>query len=333
MNGSVPAVPHGLPAKGLPPPSPVDPPELANRRAGWKKYPMIMRHPAEQAAVVSNDRTVDPSTGREVWVNAPPGKSIRFGPVTVLNEHQEELHQSKGYRGAGDPAAIERHERAPIPAGYRYEEYPRILEDGTIDEGPDAPQAPDNFYPFWVRAEGWPDELVQDREEHQALLTKYGLEEPPPPVTEVEARDVKIASLEDQIAELKALILLQMKGAAGQPAQVPPAADAAEPVIPAASSEPPDQVKPEPVDSKVNTIEPAVEPRVPVPENTAEPAAQVSDEPGATDPANLQADPQPGGEPSAEETIKARMAELDAEEAALEVEESAEAPAKQGKRK
>lgn len=316
-----------VPKSDLPAPSPVDAPELANRRAGWKKYPMIMRHPAEQAAVVSNDRTVDPTTGRETWINAKPGKAIRFGPVTVLNEHQEELHQSKGYRGAGDPAAIERHERAPIPPGYRYDEYPRILEDGTIDEGPDAPPAPDNFYPFWVRADGWPDELVQDREEHQALLKKYGLEEPPAPVPEADARDVKISSLEEQIAELKALMLLQIKGSAGQPAQVPPAADAAEPVIPAASSEPPDQVKPEPVDSKVNTAEPAAVPAQPAP---AEAIAPVED--AAQAPAD-QVEPitAAAGEPSAEEAIKARMAELDAEEAALEVE--AEAPAKQGKRK
>lgn len=316
MQGSVPAV-HGLPAVGLPAPSPLDPPDLANKRAGWKKFPMVMRHPAEAPAVVSNDRTVDPATGREVWINAPPGKSIKFGPVTVLNEHQEELHQSKGYRSAGDPTAIARAELAPIPPGYQYAEYPRLLDDGSIDEGPDAPPAPDNFYPYWVRTDGWPAEVVQNREEHQALLKRQGVEEPPAPAPEVDPRDVKISSLEDQIAELKALILLQIKqGSAGQPAQVPPAADAAEPVIPAASSEPPDQVKPEPVDSKVNT---------------AEPAAQVSDEPVATDPANLQGDPQPAGEASAEDEIKARIAELDAEEAALEVE--AEAPAKQGKRK
>lgn len=317
MTGSVPAAPLAL--VGLPAPSPLDPPDLANKRAGWKKFPMVMRHPAEQPAVVSNDRTVDPSTGREVWINAPPGKSIKFGPVTVLNEHQEELHQSKGYRSAGDPTAIARAQLAPIPPGYHYDEYPRILEDGSIDEGPDAPQPADNFYPYYVRTEGWEPERVENREEHQALLKKRGIEEPPPPAPEVDSRDAKISSLEDQIAELKALVVAAVRQNAGQPAQVPPAADAAEAGISEASSELPDQVE-------AITIKPAREQ-----DRAAEAAAQVSDEPGATDPANLQADPQPAGEASAEEEIKARIAELDAEEAALEVE--AEAPAKQGKRK
>jgi hypothetical protein len=252
-------------AAELPPPSPLDGADVANKRAGWKKFPMVMRHPAERPAVVSNDRQVGPD-GREVWVNSPPGAPIMYGPVTVLNEHQEELHQSKGYRGHGDPAAIERHERAPTPPGYVYAEYPRLLEDGSIDEGPDAPAPPDNFYPYYVRMDGWEPERVEDREEHQALLKRRGVEEPPPVEAKLDDRDAKIALLEEQLAELRALVALAVRS---QPATAP--------------------IEAPPVDLKVNTAE------------LPPPAPITQDVLGAF------------VEPTAEEEIKARLAELEAE--------------------
>ena len=300
MQGSVPSA--GKAAAELPPPSPLDTPDLANRRAGWKKYPMIMRHPAEKPAVVSNDRQVG-ADGREVWVNAPPGQPIKFGPVTVLNEHQEELHKSKGYVGAGDAKAIERHERAPIPPGYVYEEYPRILPDGSIDQGPDAPAPPDNFYPYWVRMDGWPDELVEDREAHQALLKKRGVEEPPPPAPVVDERDTRIADLEAKLAEMKDLVTMLVRRVAGQPAQVPPA-DAVAAGNAAAPAELPGQAEGAPADLEVNT------------------AAEV--DPNGPAIVTAIGEAQLAAEPSAEDVIKARIAELDAEEAALGPDDRAE---------
>ena len=268
MAGSVPNTAQAV-REALPPPEATDSPDLANKRAGWRKFPMVMRHPAFQPAIVSNDRTVD-AEGREKWVNAPPGKPIMWPPVTVLNEAQEELHRSRGYVGSGDPVALNHAEVAPEPPGYVYQEYPRLLDDGTLDLGPDAPKPPDNFYPYWVRMPGWPDELVEDQEAHAALLAKRGIEGPPRPPDPVDARDVEIASLKAQLEEVKALILAQARGQLG--GAPTPAADATEPAPPIETPAEP-AYDPENHPGEAAEVERELEAEQPPTETAEEPAA------------------------------------------------------------
>jgi hypothetical protein len=143
----------------------------------FDEYPKWMRHPAEQAAVVSDDY----AQGQNRATTAAPGKALRFPPVCVQNADQEAYHAAQGYvpSGKSDPSAFLKATISPTPPGYQHHEYPRMLPGGLIDQGPNAPQPPDNFYPYWLRMDGYEPTLVQDREEHEAVLKARGASEPP----------------------------------------------------------------------------------------------------------------------------------------------------------
>ncbi len=163
----------------------------------FKKYPLWMRHPHEKPAVISDD-----------WCNGPPslsfgaqaGKSLRFAPVMVVDQDAEDYHRAQGYEPVnGNPTAYLKAVIAPEPAGHVHHEYPKMV-DGQIDLGPDAPPPPDNFYPYYVRMEGYEPTLVQDKDEHQALLEERGTGLPPAS----DVADQEIAELERRLAELRA---------------------------------------------------------------------------------------------------------------------------------
>lgn len=135
----------------------------------FARFPMWMRHPAQQAAVISDDY----AGGERRATDARPGAPLRFPPVMVENEDQEEYHRAQGYEpSAGNPTAFLKATVAPEPPGYQRHEYPRMLPGGMIDQGPDAPKPPDNYYPLWVRMDGYEPTLVQNKEEHEALLAE-----------------------------------------------------------------------------------------------------------------------------------------------------------------
>lgn len=167
--------------------------------AQFQRFPMWMRHPCEQAAVVSSDEQVLPN-GQRVWVDAQPGKPLRFPPVMVQNEDQEEYHKAQGYVPAnGNPTAFIKATVAPDPPGYQHHEYPRMV-NGRVEQGPNAPKPLDNRYPMWVRMAGYPEVLVDDEEEHNALLAARGVKKDERPVSDAEAECVAaiLAAAESQ---------------------------------------------------------------------------------------------------------------------------------------
>src|SRR5690348_4604867 len=107
----------------------------------FQKYPMWMRHPHEQPAVISDDYAEGQNRPRD----ARPGRPLKFPPVMVEDKDAEDYHAAQGYVAvSGNPTAFIRAVTAPLPPGHVHHEYPRMV-DGQIDLGPDAPEPPDNF--------------------------------------------------------------------------------------------------------------------------------------------------------------------------------------------
>jgi len=268
------------------------------KKTGFQEFPKWMRHPAEREAVVCDEREVDPATGRERWVNKPPGQPVKFPPCMALDADQEAYFRAQGYLAAdGDAAAYSRATVAPLPDGYVHREYPLMLPDGTIDLGPDAPQPPDNFYPYWLRSPGYEPTLVQDVEEHQAVLRERGIEPPKAPSDEDE-----IEELEWRLAELRAK-------KAERPAQTLPSA-AADPAANEAEAPGPVEDRPAEIDLQA-------------PEKLAE---LLEGQSGEVVDINVNA------KTAAEAEVTARLAELEAEEPVARA-PAHEAQAKGGKRR
>lgn len=257
------------------------------KKTGFQEFPKWMRHPAEREAVVCNEEEVDPVTGRRYWVHKPPGQPVKFPPCMAIDADQEAYFRAQGYVAAdGDPAAYHRATIAPVPDGYVHREYPLMLADGTIDLGPDAPPAPTNFYPYYVRMPGYEPTLVENVEEHQTVLRDRGVEPEPEPSEEDE-----IAELERRLAELQAKKAERLDPVR-QPEGFQSEAAPAEPADPTAASEAPGPVDDQPSDGE--TQAPAAEELLEVEEQTAA-VEDVKTE--------------------AENEVTARLAEIEAEQA------------------
>jgi hypothetical protein len=175
----------------------------------YKRFPLWMKHPHEQAAEICDERVVD-GNGKERWVNKPPGKAIKFGPCQALDAQQEEYFRAQGYLPIGEPdqGAYDRATIAAPPPGYQHHEFPKMLPDGTIDLGPDAPPPPSNFYPYYLRMEGYEPTLVQDLDEHQELLRERQTSLPQRQAEDVEREmeelEAKLAALREKRAAIGA---------------------------------------------------------------------------------------------------------------------------------
>lgn len=231
------------------------------KKTGFQEFPKWMRHPAEREAVVCNEEEVDPVTGRRYWVHKPPGQPVKFPPCQAVDADQEAYFRAQGYVAAeGDAAAFNRATIAPLPDGYVHREYPLVLPDGTIDLGPDAPQAPSNFYPYFVRMPGYEPTRVENVDEHQELLRDRGVE----PVQEVSEED-EIDELERRLAALRA-----KKAERPDPVQQPKELQSkAAPGDPAALSEAPGPLNDQPGEGE--TQAPAAEVVEELEEQTGEP--------------------------------------------------------------
>jgi len=140
----------------------------------YQRYPMVMKHPGERPAVIS----------QWVWDTAPPGgvpttgrhvpehgEPARFQPVTVHNADDEEYHAAQGYRApGGDPQAFVQQVNDNIvnrkPSGYAFSEYPKWV-DGVLVQDPGKPQTNFQEYPKWVG-----DVLVTSAAQEAAMKVK-----------------------------------------------------------------------------------------------------------------------------------------------------------------
>lgn len=137
------------------------------------EYPKHMAHPGFQPGKVGSE--VKSPHGFSYHVG---GEAIRFPPVLVQNEDQEEYHKSQGYVSIGksDPAAFARAVQAAAPQAEHHE--------------------PDQ-YPKWIAALG---RAVASAEEEAELL---GLPPPAPPASSEEpsatpALSTEVATLLDR---------------------------------------------------------------------------------------------------------------------------------------
>lgn len=130
----------------------------------YQRYPMVMRHPGQRAAVISQ---WDEKLKRHVPEHGEPAK---FQPVTVHNADDEEYHAAQGYRPLGGDAQtftqqVNDNIVNPKPAGYSFSEYPKWV-DGVLVQDPAKPVTTFQEYPKWVG-----DVLVGSAAEEAALKT------------------------------------------------------------------------------------------------------------------------------------------------------------------
>jgi len=85
----------------------------------FERYPMVMRHPAEAPAIVSQ-------WNEQLQRHVPEhGQAAKFQPVTVNDADQEAYHAAQGYVGSGDPQSFESAVSNPLPGNYQFQEYPK----------------------------------------------------------------------------------------------------------------------------------------------------------------------------------------------------------------
>lgn len=85
---------------------------------GYERYPLIMRHPNEQPAVI----------GKE----AGQGSPAKLQPVTVMTWDQEQEYIAKGYKSNTSQQAFEDLAAIPDPE-YAYQEYPKWVGDRIVN--------------------------------------------------------------------------------------------------------------------------------------------------------------------------------------------------------
>ncbi len=189
----------------------------------YQRYPMVMKHPGERPAVISQwvwdpvPAGGVPTTGRHVPEHGEPA---RFQPVTVNNADDEEYHAAQGYRPlGGDAQAFTQQVNDNIvnrkPPGYAFSEYPKWV-DGVLVQDPGKPQTNFQEYPKWVG-----DVLVTSAAQEAAMKLKA--ETPPAPyVAEPPAAPAMCEVIVNGVAyQVPAAVAAQM-----QPTQEPPAQSA-----------------------------------------------------------------------------------------------------------
>jgi|SRR5882672_3800310 len=154
------------------------------------EYPKWLHHPGFAPAVLSDDYAL--GGGRNARF-APDGKPSQFPPVVVHNADQEAMYVARGYAaGAYDHAKVERMRIAPLPNGYREQEYPRFESDGSVTPDPNPPPVDNHEFPKWVG-----DEIALNAEEEAAILARGSLKNEPtqtePPVVIIVEDDVEEA--------------------------------------------------------------------------------------------------------------------------------------------
>src|SRR6185437_940174 len=144
----------------------------------FERYPMWMKHPNHRPAVISDDYAEGHNRGAQFKHHAKPGTPEQFPAVMVNNPDQEGYYAARGYVAqGGDKKAFDRSQIAPIPKGYRHNEYPRIV-NGLVEQDPNAPEPETNEYPKYVRPEGKEPVIVKSRKEEDEVMRGTTKKEP-----------------------------------------------------------------------------------------------------------------------------------------------------------
>lgn len=111
----------------------------------YQRYPLTMAHPHFKAATstgVPGTEKRDPQ-GNIIGYLSYQGTPVKFPPITVTSEQEEEYEKSQGYEPAGkvDPSAWVRQHADSPPIDYVPQKYP-MYRDGvlykTAEEDPEA---------------------------------------------------------------------------------------------------------------------------------------------------------------------------------------------------
>lgn len=143
----------------------------------YQRYPLTMSHPHFQPSVIT-----------EVMngvIKDYHGTPVKFPPVVVNTEQDEEYHASQGYEPAGkiDPSAwIRAHETAADPA-YKPQKYPMVRGDTYYATAADDPDATE-------------EDLAELRDEVRKVN----------PLAPISTEDPRIAQMQAQIEALTAAL-------------------------------------------------------------------------------------------------------------------------------
>jgi hypothetical protein len=152
--------------------------EAACRRAGYlaageasppppeySEYPVMLVHPDHADAIPPEH--VPTKTDAGVTIHIIPGTEEKFPPRAANNPAEEAEWGAKGYRRAGnpDPDAVRKAHSSPYNAGYKHEDFPKMVNGVVVD--PNAPASGPIQYPKWVG-----DKIVYSVEEEEKLTGK-----------------------------------------------------------------------------------------------------------------------------------------------------------------
>lgn len=170
----------------------------------FNEYPKLMSHPAFTLGTAAQE--IKHPGGKLEYVG---GTAVRFPPVTVNNPDDEEWYAAKGYvsQGKSDSKAfaqaVAAAAAAKTPNGYVPQEYPKWA-GGVLCNSAEEEEA-----------------ALAKRRQQLGLAPGAALPEPavlaekpaPPP----SAEQAKIAALEAQLAEMKAMMERLLAGQANKP--------------------------------------------------------------------------------------------------------------------
>jgi hypothetical protein len=156
----------------------------------YQDYPKLMVHPGFQPA------TLGTSADERKGTPAKIGQPVKFPPVTVNNEQQEEYHAAQGYgpAGKGNPAAfVAAHSSPDTP--YHKQEYPKYVGDIVVNNEDEELAAIDRNEQMAAAAEA--ARVKADAAAQEARAAPAELE------GRVEAMEAKIDTILDAILALK----------------------------------------------------------------------------------------------------------------------------------
>jgi hypothetical protein len=189
------------------------------------EYPKHMVHPGFQPGIAAKEISIpDPITGKP-WRKAYVGDAaIRFPPVLVRDEDQEEYHASQGYVSIGksDPAAFARAVAAASPTAETHEpaQYPKWIAalNRSVDSAEQEAEAlglPMPEQPAGSEEPGAPSLST----EVKTLLER-------PDIARLDALEQKVDTIVSSFDKLSGMLAQVIAGQAPAAAPAPPVAAA-----------------------------------------------------------------------------------------------------------
>ena len=168
--------------------------------SGYERYPLVMTHPAQAAAVMGPIKR----DGMGNIIESVTSTPARYQPVTVHNKDQEDYHRTLGYDTPGnpDPAAFEKAHASPYKPG-ETDEFPKMVDGVVVDPSKQSGVAQ---YPKALdKPDGTGQAFVNNEDEEVDLLAKWETQYGPQAAQAAQPED-EVTRLRRELAEAHAAL-------------------------------------------------------------------------------------------------------------------------------